>query len=165
MTRPTPEHLAAYARLIARYEGELDRLWDQWRLPRKQRTPPPTDWPNERYSAVKWRLKRIQLLRQGRDLDVLVRFTNRHDQRCFCTPVNPKEGAPLPDPLRVHDFPDWHPRQPVNPGGGGRSLVLRLAKRTGHSPSVIRDALTTCPVGTSPLYHVKAVLGEHASAS
>lgn len=96
---PEPKHLpAGYLRAIARYEAELDLLHPNWRSPNLALR----DFSGDEFSPcrgrIKWLLKRVSLLRQGRDWRVALAW---HGSNPFAHPIPPddqevRDGAAQP---------------------------------------------------------------------
>jgi hypothetical protein len=69
---------------IQKLEAEMDQIWPGWR--QKQ---PFGETPYDLKARIKWCLKRLSLLAEGNDWDVLIVRDARNSQQCYAHPVLP----------------------------------------------------------------------------
>jgi hypothetical protein len=69
---------------IQKLETEMDQIWPGWR--QKQ---PFGDTNYDLKARIKWCLKRLALLAEGNDWDVLIVRDARNSQQCYAHPVLP----------------------------------------------------------------------------
>jgi hypothetical protein len=114
-------HSPAILEKIAAIEAEMDVIWPGWR--QKQ---PFGECAYDLKARIKWCLKRLSLLEDGNDYDVLIVRDARNSQQCYAHPV-------LPATARYEQVT----REPPSPLG-----VL---------PSTVVDPETPCAVGEPAL--------------
>ena len=90
---------------IQKLEAEMDQIWPGWR--QKQ---PFGETPYDLKARIKWCLKRLALLAEGNDWDVLIVRDARNSQQCYAHPV-------LPATERVETVTK-EPPSPLALGGG-----------------------------------------------
>ena len=69
---------------IQKLEAEMDQIWPGWR--QKQ---PFGECHYDLKARIKWCLKRLSLLSEGNDWDVLIVRDARNSQQCYAHPVLP----------------------------------------------------------------------------
>ena len=114
-------HSPAILEKIAAIEAEMDVIWPGWR--QKQ---PFGECTYDLKARIKWCLKRLSLLADGNDYDVLIVRDARNSQQCYAHPV-------LPATQQYEQVT----REPPSPLG-----VL---------PSTVVDLETPCAVGEPAL--------------
>jgi len=114
-------HSPAILEKITAIERELDQIWPGWR--QKQ---PFGECHYDLKARIKWCLKRLSLLEDGNDYDVLIVRDARNSQQCYAHPVLPA----------THRY-EQVTREPPSPLG-----VL---------PSTVADPETPCAVGEPAL--------------
>jgi len=114
-------HSPAILEKIAAIEAEMDIIWPGWR--QKQ---PFGETSYDLKARIKWCLKRLSLLEDGNDYDVLIVRDARNSQQCYAHPVLPA----------THRY-EQVTREPPSPLG-----VL---------PSTVADPETPCAVGEPAL--------------
>ena len=77
-------HSPAILEKIAAIEAEMDIIWPGWR--QKQ---PFGECAYDLKARIKWCLKRLSLLADGNDYDVLIVRDARNSQQCYAHPVLP----------------------------------------------------------------------------
>ena len=77
-------HSPAILKKITELEAEMDQIWPGWR--QKQ---PFGETPYDLKARIKWCLKRLSLLAEGNDWDVLIVRDARNSQQCYAHPVLP----------------------------------------------------------------------------
>jgi hypothetical protein len=117
-------HSPAILEKIAAIEAEMDIIWPGWR--QKQ---PFGETAYDLKARIKWCLKRLSLLADGNDYDVLIVRDARNSQQCYAHPVLPA----------THRY-EQVTREPPSPLG-----VL---------PSTVADLETPCAVGEPALGNV-----------
>lgn len=116
----TPEEGAAYAAEVAEIEAALDEGWPEWR-----QCAPFGHLPMSKIEWIKVRLKRIDLIKQGKGTWGL-RIQRRHDAMSVVVPVQPR-GDLRRDPYR-----------PI-------VSVPLLARELGVRPRDVSKALSVMP--------------------
>lgn len=102
---------------IAAIEAEMDVIWPGWR--QKQ---PFGECTYDLKARIKWCLKRLSLLADGNDYDVLIVRDSRNSQQCYAHPVLPA--------TRQYEQVTREPPSPL-----------------GVLPSTVVDLETPCAVG------------------
>ena len=98
---PTPvfPHLAAK---ILNLQTELDAIWPGWR--KKQRFDHLGEGGDQAgydlKARIKWCLKRLSLLEEGKDWDVMIARDLRNRSQCYAHPVIPATGDAGAEPDR-----------------------------------------------------------------
>ena len=106
---PTPvsPHLAAK---ILTLQTELDAIWPGWR--KKQRFDHLGEGGDQAgydlKARIKWCLKRLSLLEEGKDWDVMIARDLRNRSQCYAHPVIPATGDAGAEPDRDPASP-WLP--------------------------------------------------------
>jgi hypothetical protein len=77
-------HSPAILKKITELEAEMDQIWPGWR--QKQ---PFGECAYDLKARIKWCLKRLSLLAEGNDWDVLIVRDARNSQQCYAHPVLP----------------------------------------------------------------------------
>ena len=114
-------HSPAILEKIAAIEAEMDVIWPGWR--QKQ---PIGDCTYDLKARIKWCLKRLSLLADGNDYDVLIVRDARNSQQCYAHPVLPA--------TRQYEQVTREPPSPL-----------------GVLPSTVVDLETPCAVGEPAL--------------
>lgn len=70
---------------ISKLESEMDQIWPGWR--QKQ---PFGECSYDLKARIKWCLKRLSLLAEGNDWDVLIVRDSRNTSQCYAHPVMPE---------------------------------------------------------------------------
>ena len=114
-------HSPAILEKIAAIEAEMDVIWPGWR--QKQ---PFGECTYDLKARIKWCLKRLSLLADGNDYDVLIVRDARNSQQCYAHPVLPA--------TRQYEQVTREPPSPL-----------------GVLPSTVVDLETPCAVGEPAL--------------
>jgi len=77
-------HSPVILKKITELEAEMDQIWPSWR--QKQ---PFGESAYDLKARIKWCLKRLSLLSEGNDWDVLIVRDARNSQQCYAHPVLP----------------------------------------------------------------------------
>jgi hypothetical protein len=95
-------HSPVLAKKILDLETEMDQIWPGWR-----QKEPFGDCAYDLKARIKWCLKRMALLSEGNDWDVLIVRDARNSQQCYAHPVLPETHRfeavtrEPPSPLRL----------------------------------------------------------------